>query len=149
MKSLTKSNKSKKVPLDSTIAGANQRLKERFVMTPTAPDEIGLFARGQLVLSATQKCRASFHMRSEEELFPGLVEVRAPRQFLEVIAFGRSSVQIEICDMQIRCQVAGYRKNTGVLLLLGASFFGGIERALTARSRRPVLRTRRRDVRAA
>ena len=112
------------------------------------PDKIVLFARGHLAISATRKCRATFHLRSEEELFPGLVEVRGPRKFLRDIAYAwRLSVGVEICDLQIRCRVAGYSKDTGALLLIGASFFGGFGRALTARSIPPFMRTRRRGER--
>lgn len=76
-----------------------------------------------------------FSSRSTEEFFPCLIKVQAMKEFFELVDVSDvKTVQVEICDLRFRCKVVGYTRKTRQLQLLGASFFSGVARALTARS---------------
>jgi len=100
-----------------------------------SPDGILVAAQGYLCISTAHKVLAVFSLRSTEEFFPCLIKVQAMQEFFELVDVSDvKTVQVEICDLRFRCKVMGYTKKTCQLQLLGASFFCGVARALTARS---------------
>jgi hypothetical protein len=100
-----------------------------------SPDGILVAAQGYLCISTAHKVLAVFSLRSNEEFFPSLIKVQAMQEFFELVDVSDvKTVQVEICDLRFRCKVMGYTKKTCRLQLLGASFFRGVARALTART---------------
>jgi hypothetical protein len=100
------------------------------------PDQILVVARGYLSCSAMPRVRAAFYLRSESELFPGMVEAWVEIHSFELAASrGVENMKVELCDLQFRCHVAGYHGKVNVMYLLGASFFRGVARAQSARGR--------------
>jgi hypothetical protein len=100
-----------------------------------AADGIIVVAKGYLCLSTGHKVDAVFSVKSNEESIPCLIEVLTMEEFFEVVGSRDvKTVQVEICDLRFRCKVMGYTEKTCQLQLLGASFFRGVARALTARS---------------
>jgi hypothetical protein len=100
-----------------------------------SPDGILVAAQGRLCVSKAHKVLAVFSLRSTEKVFPCLIKVQTMQEFFELVDVSDvKTVQVEICDLRFRCRVMGYTKKTRQLQLLGASFFRGVARALTARS---------------
>jgi hypothetical protein len=100
-----------------------------------SPDGILVAAQGYLCMPTAHKVLAVFSLSSTEEFCPCLIEVQAMREFFELVDVSDvKTVQVQICDLRFRCKVMGYTKKTCQLQLLGASFFRGVARALTARS---------------
>lgn len=109
-------------------------MKKRTVGTTERKGSFVVYAQGHACLSATLKVPAEFHAESNCGFFPGRVEVRAAKHYLQHVAVGGAEyLKVELCGLRrpFRCKVSGYFKGTYRLQLDGASFFAGLARALT------------------
>jgi hypothetical protein len=113
-------------------------MKKPTVGTATrAKGSFFVHAQGHARLSTTLKVPAEFYAKSNYGYFPGRVEVRAAKDYLQHVALGGAEyLQVELCGLRrpFRCKISSYTKGTYRLQLDGASFFGGLARALTEQS---------------
>jgi hypothetical protein len=97
-------------------------------------DALSLVARGVLTAAGMQSFAVELRAEANDGLPPGLLEVKADPELLE-LAFARRTVQLDVLGIQFRTRVAGYAKDTETLHVLAGPLFRALVKTINAQTR--------------
>lgn len=97
-------------------------------------DALSLVARGVLTAAGMQSFAVELRAEANDGLPPGLLEVKADPELLE-LAFARRTVQLDVLGIQFRTRVAGYAKDTETLHVLAGPLFRALAKTINAQTR--------------
>lgn len=100
-------------------------------MTKNITSKMSIVGRGTLLLG-DDRFPIRIEARSSDGLFPGLFEVTGDSKMMH-FAFHKEKVKIEMFDARFYVATAGYRKDTGALLISAGPFLKGLHRCFQLR----------------
>jgi hypothetical protein len=97
-------------------------------------DALSLVARGVLTAAGMQSFAVELRAEANDGLPPGLLEVKADPELLE-LAFARRTVQLDVLGIKFWTRVAGSAKDRETLHVPAGPLFRALAKAINAQTR--------------